>query len=345
MSRFKFIKHKDQIVDWYKQGKTSAEIARLLNSTDVEVDAGCIRRLLHNTLGEIKNNSIKITPEIGQTIFNLLKEGKRTPEISKLLEINPVTINSYIRKHNIKLRPNRGNVHYFDIIDSYAKAYIVGFIAADGSLVTNSRTGSTTLTITVKYEDRAVLDFIKKEIGNENKLLEIKRPCSFNKDKIIHHIRYTLTDKSITEALNNLGIYNRKSLTIGNIVNNIPYKFRDAFIIGYFDGDGSVTTTDFTTKPNGTVCRNYSLYINIRGTKEFLSGICDHLNIDKSHIHQYDSIASLSFANKKDTYRLYQCYNNLPFYYIRKHDVFLTRINHPSYDKYKQDQTISSSSD
>ena len=345
MSQFKFTKYKDQIIDWYKQGKTGAEIARLLNSTDVEADAGCIRRLLHNTLGEMKNNRIKITPEVGQTIFNLLKEGKRTPEISKLLGINPVTINSYTRKHNIKLSPDRGNVHYFDTIDSYAKAYIVGFIAADGSLVTYSKTGSTTLTITVKYEDRAVLDFIKKEIGNENKLIEIKRPCSFDKDKIIHHIRYTLTDKNIVKALNNLGIYNRKSLTIGNIINNIPYKFRDAFIIGYFDGDGSVTTIDFTTKPNGTVCRSYSLYINIRGTKEFLSGICDHLNIDRSHIRQYDSIPSLSFASKKDTYRLYQCYNNLPFYYIRKHDVFLTRINHPSYDKYKQDQTISSSLD
>ena len=31
------------------------------------------------------------------------------------------------------------------------------------------------------------------------------------------------------------------------------------------------------------------------------------------------------------------------FYYKRKYDKFLQRINHPSYDKYKQVQTISSS--
>lgn len=88
---------------------------------------------------------------------------------------------------------------------------------------------------------------------------------------------------------------------------------------------------------------DYSLYINIRGTREFLSGICKHLGITLNHIHQFDSIPNLSFANKKDTYRFYQCYKDLSFYYKRKHDVFLKRINHPSYDKYKQVQTISSS--
>ena len=130
---------------------------------------------------------------------------------------------------------------------------------------------------------------------------------------------------------------------MGNIIKNIPYKYRDAFIIGYFDGNGSITIRD-GEYPNdrGILCKDYSLYIQIRGTKEFLTGICNHLKIDHSHIHQNDSIPHLSFANKKDTYRFFQCYNNLPFYYERKHDKFLQRINHPSYDKYKQVQTISS---
>lgn len=34
------------------------------------------------------------------------------------------------------------NEHYFEVIDSSAKAYILGFIAADGSLVKSS-TGDT----------------------------------------------------------------------------------------------------------------------------------------------------------------------------------------------------------
>lgn len=131
---------------------------------------------------------------------------------------------------------------------------------------------------------------------------------------------------------------------MGNIIKNIPYEYRDAFIIGYFDGDGSITIRN-GQYPNdrGILCYDYSLYIQIRGTKDFLLGICNHLKIDVTHIHQNDSIPHLSFASKRDTYRFFQCYKNLPFYYKRKHDKFLQRINHPSYDKYKQVQTISSS--
>ena len=235
------------------------------------------------------------------------------------------------------------NVHYFDVIDSYAKAYILRFIAADGALV-KPKQGNDALTITIKYEDKAVLDFIKSEIGNEHKIQEIIRPSSFDKTKMIHHARYCITDKNIADDLHKLGIDNNKSLNMGNIIKNIPYKYRDAFIIGYFDGDGSVTIRE-GLQPNDRnfLCKDFSLYIQIRGTVEFLSGICNHLKITTSHIYQRDSIPQLSFANKKDTYRFFQCYKNLPFYYKRKYDKFLQRINHPSYDKYKQVQTISSS--
>ena len=282
-----------------------------------------------------------MTDEVISSVIALLSENKTVPEISNILGINKITISSYLRLHGIKLHPDKGNVYYFDIIDSYAKAYIVGFIAADGALV-KSRT-TTSLTITIKYEDKAVLEFIKSEIGNKHKLVEIIRPSSFDHSKIIHHIRYAIADKHIITALNNLGITPNKSLTIGNIIKNIPYKYRDAFIIGYFDGDGSITIRD-GKYPNdkGILCKDYSIYIQIRGTKDFLSGICEHLNIDLSHIHQNDSIPHLSFASKKDTYRFFQCYNNLPFYYERKYNKFLQRINLPPYDKYKQVQTISS---
>lgn len=343
MTKFKFNSKKEQIITWYQKGKHYTEIAKLLNSKDIDKDALNIRRLVIHELGPVKGHRKQvITSEIKNKIKQFLKEGNSVPQISTLLGINKNTIHAFLRANGIKLNPDKGNVHYFDNINSYAKAYIVGFIAADGSLVKTNDT--TTLTITIKYEDKAVLEFIKSEIGNEHKLLEITRPSSYNPSKIIHHIRYAISDKYITQALNKLGITSNKSLTMGNIINNIPYKYRDAFIIGYFDGDGSVSIRDgLYPNDRGIMCKDYSLYIHIRGTKEFFKGICHHLNIDESHIREYDSIPTLSFASKKDTYRFFQCYNNLPFYYIRKHDKFLQRINHSSYDKYKQVQTISSS--
>ena len=352
MSKFKFITEKDKIIQWFNEGKQYTKIAKLLNSDNIEKDAGSIRRLIIHFLHPSKNNKrIVLTPEIKTKILFYINEGKKIPEIGNILNINKVTIGSFLQKQNIKLLPNHGDVHYFDNIDSYAKAYIVGFIAADGALVKGKTT--TTLTITVKYEDRAVLEFIKSEIKNEHKLLEITRPSSYDKNKIIHHIRYYISDVNIINSLNKLGIYTNKSLTIGNIITNIPMEFRDAFIIGYFDGDGSISIRNgvYTCKKYSKTLSKYiekqypdnSIYINIRGTKDFLTGVCDHLCIDRSHIKQFDSIPSLSFTSKRDTYRLFQCYKNLPFYYERKYNKFLQKINHTSYDKYKQVQTISSS--
>ena len=344
MRKFKFQNQVYTIIEWYKQGKSYAEIARLLCSDNVAKDARNIRSLLRNKLGNIHGHpKVVITDEIKVQIQQLLKEGKRPKQISDLLGVKYPTLGSYLQKQGYTFLPNPGNTHYFEKVDTYAKAYILGFIAADGALVSAKNGPTITLTITVKYEDKAVLEFIKSEIGNSHKLLEIRRPSGYDKTKMIHHIRLSMSNSQIVHDIMKYGITPNKSLTMGNIIENIPIEYRDAFIIGYFDGDGSVSIREgLHAGSKGNMVNDYSLYIQVRGTKEFLSGICSHLNISKSHIHQNDSIPNLAFANKKDTYRLYQCYKNLPFYYNRKHDKFLARINHPSYDKYKQDQTISS---
>lgn len=224
------------------------------------------------------------------------------------------------------------NEHYFNVIDSTAKAYIIGFIAADGSLVKASKGSTYYLTITIKYEDRAVLDFIQKELKSSYKLLDIKK-ISYGKK--IHHIRLQFSNKIITNDLMRYGILPKKSLTMTNIIENIPIEYRDAFIIGYFDGDGSVSFVSNSIN-------NKSMNIQIRGTQGFLRGICNHLNIPITYIHQYDSISQLTITHMKYIVRFFECYQNLQFYYIRKHNKFLERINEPSYAKYKQVQTISS---
>ena len=228
-----------------------------------------------------------------------------------------------------------GNEHYFSVIDSPSKAYILGFIAADGSLVKASTGNTYYLTITIKYEDRAVLDFIQEELKSNYKLLEIRK---ISYGKRVHHIRLQFSNKFITNDLMKYGILPKKSLAMSNIIENIPIEYRDAFIIGYFDGDGSVSFVSNSIN-------NKSMHIQIRGTRDFLSGICNHLNIPTTYIYQHDSIPQLSITHMKYIVRFFECYQHLQFYYIRKYNKFLERINEPSYAKYKQVQTISSSTE
>lgn len=349
MSKFKYQNQVNTIIEWYNQGKSYAEIARLLNSgldtkKQVDKEAGSIRRLLRKQLGDIHGHPKSvITEELKQKIHAYLEEGKTPKQISDLLNIKYPTLGWYLSHLGLKFRPNPGNIHYFKKIDTYTKAYILGFIAADGALVPAKKGPTITLTITVKYEDKEVLEFIKSEIGNAHHLIDIQRFSSFDTTKMIHHARLSFSTPEIVHDIMKYGILPNKSLIMGNIIENIPVGFRDAFIIGYFDGDGSVHIERRVRKMEHGIYPDHSLYINIRGTRPFLEGVCNHLNITTNHIYQHDSIPNLAFANKKDTYRFYQCYQYLPFYYKRKHDKFLQRINHPSYDKYKQVQTISSS--
>lgn len=338
MSQFKYLSQKDEILSLYNSGKTYVEIAKIIDPNSLyENSAQNIRRLVIK-YGIPRERKSCLLCKV-DFILQAINTGKSLKEISDILCVPISTLASFIHRKfpNIKFLPEQGNVDYFHTINSYAKAYIVGFIAADGCLVKTKSGSSHTLTITVKEEDGDVLNFIKSEIGNSHSLLHIERPSKYNPNKIIHHIRYSITNRNITTDLYALGITSNKSLTMPDIIGNIPYEYRDAFIIGYFDGDGSVTIRDglFSKPSKKRVYPDNTIYISFKGTVPFLTGICRHLGISTSHIHQYCSIATLAFASKKDVMRLFQCYKNLPFYYKRKHEKFLKRINHPSFDKYR----------
>ena len=231
--------------------------------------------------------------EFDEQIVQLKKSGKSYKEIAEILGLKRESVRGYIKLNHPELQTLkmlRGDLSYFHSIDSYAKAYLVGFIAADGALVKSRK--SVYLTITIKYEDKEVLEFLKNELHDNRKLIEIIRPSSYDPNKIIHHIRFCIGSVEIAKDLQNLGITCNKSLTIGNIIENIPFQFRDAFIIGYFDGDGSVSRISHSPL-------NRSLNVCIRGTRPFLVGLCNHLNIPLNYIKQYDSIPQLMITNKK----------------------------------------------
>lgn len=270
-------------------------------------------------------------------------------DLSKMYKISRTKLSKLMRSFlNVeKLQPISTINTYFDKIDSTDKAYILGFIAADGAIVFNKKSNYPSLTITIKYTDHSLINYIKNQINPSSNLLEIKRPSSYDKTKEIHHIRFSYGNRHLVESLMRLGIYPNKSLTMKNIIENVPEIFRNAFIIGYLDGDGNISLPKSRGKYNKSQQKNvnypsHRITINFRGTKDFLQGIVNHLDL-KGKIHHYDSIPTLNIGDKSDITKIFNCYEGLNFFLIRKYDKFFPRINHPSYDIYKQDQTISSS--
>ena len=88
MSKFKYINQKDQIISWFQEGKQYVEIAKLLNSKDIQNDTQNIRRLIINVLGKVQNNrKVIMTSKIQSKVLQYLKENKTVPEIANILGI------------------------------------------------------------------------------------------------------------------------------------------------------------------------------------------------------------------------------------------------------------------
>lgn len=218
-------------------------------------------------------------------------------------------------------RSDQGNVRYFKKIDTKNKAYFLGFIAADGCIQEFTKT-SVGLSITLNVKDKVILDKLKEEIGNEHTIRVWSYPQTFNKSVITTFCRFQLCNKKLVDDIKGYGILERKSLTIGNIIKNIPIKFRKSFILGYFDGDGSI----ILPKGRKITSKTKKIHICIRGTKDFLSGIIQELNLEKVYLKTYDSTYRLIITDKIEVVKFFEVYKYQRFYLKRKHDRFLERL-------------------
>lgn len=271
-------------------------------------------------------------------IIEKAKSGITPKEISESLQIPYPTIGGILRQYGFKYRPVHNNIRYFQNIDSHTKAYFLGFIAADGCLQSNGY-NSIGLTITIHNKDIFLLEKLKKELQSTVKILHLTTKMSYtNKNK--NHNRLAIFNKDLYNDIFKWGITPRKSLTMPNIIPNIPQEYRKSFILGYFDGDGCVMFQNQIKIKNNKECPTRGLTILIRGTKEFLSGIVSELNIENYSI-SFDKTHKLSFSKKKEIVKFFSCYYNTNIFLPRKRDRFLEKMSHKSWNKLIQVQTIS----
>lgn len=247
------------------------------------------------------------------------------------------------------MKDNTIDLQYFKEINSFNKAYLLGFIAADGAIVQHKNTNTKALTITIHAKDVAILELLKTELKSSLSIKVItcksKSLQSYKLD--VNHRRFSVARKEIIKDLESIGLTSNKSLSMPNLVVNIPKAYRKAFIIGYFDGDGCFIDSKVKRirkylKKDGTystyVGEKYNSSISIKGTQEFLQGIVDELQISSYKIKQIQNqkIHTLLIVKNSDILKFYDCYNHCDFYLSRKKDKFTRKII--------QVQTISSPS-
>jgi len=239
---------------------------------------------------------------------SLYKEGLTIKEISERAKCRQKIISDTLKKHELHVASKNQyrlgyklNHSYFSKIDSRNKAYLLGLLYADGSV------SSTTNQISFVSNDTELLSFLKKEIQLSKSLY--KNP-KHEKAKTIW-----FSSAEMKQDLIKLGCCPKKSLILRfPSYEQVPQKFLWDFLRGYFDGDGSIYTT------------NNQKQAYFLGTYDFLTEVQKSLNqeeIETNKIKSEQNIWRLVITGKNNLAKLNEkLYQEAEMFLTRKKERF-----------------------
>ena len=195
-------------------------------------------------------------------------------------------------------------------IDTAEKAYWLGFIAADGCVFIREENAS--VIINISRKDKTHLEKLKQFMNSNVKIVDHIQTAGFSNNTEMSKI--TFNSIKMAQDLNRVGITNKKSLTLKPPL--IDEQFFLPFILGYFDGDGSIFQFN----------NNKEWGINIEGTKEMLEWINDILKIsnelEKRHVDDKNNYYIRCGGVAKPYYILKQLYDSVNVHLDRKYEKF-----------------------
>ena len=211
---------------------------------------------------------IEFSQEQIEDILNKYQNNWSQQKIADVYQVSRTVIKRILETQNngIAIRDRTSKYKYqqdiFENINTAEKAYWLGFLAADGCNYQREHNAS------------VILNVHEKDIEH---LIKFKQFC-YTDAEIKSYVGYegfsnqtpmckiTLNSKKISNDLIDKGVLPNKSLILQPP--KISKEFYKPFILGYFDGDGSISKT--------SQYNNYS--ISIQGTKEILLWICKILD-------------------------------------------------------------------
>lgn len=206
-------------------------------------------------------------------------------KLGELYNVSKTVISRILKENNIPTNLDRhkykADYRKFEIIDSNEKAYWLGFLAADGCNYWRETNAS--IIINIHQKDIEHLEKFKNFMNTNANIINYVQNSGYSNNTPMCKI--VLNSKDMSQDLSNKGIIPNKSLILQPP--QIQKDFYFPFILGYFDGDGSI----FKNKSTNT----YG--ISFIGTKEMLEWIKIVLEIDAKIEHRNN--------------------NNLNNYYIR----------------------------
>jgi hypothetical protein len=265
---------------------------------------------------------IKFTDEqIQDIIKKYSKENLSLSTIGEIYGVSRTVITRIIKENNVAIKKTHhkyfADYRKFQIIDSPEKAYWLGFIAADGCNYWREQNAS--LVINIHQRDIEHLEKFKNFMNSNVNIDTFIQDAGFSNNTPMCKIVFN--SKELSKDLSDKGIIPKKSLILKPP--KIDEQYYLPFILGYFDGDGSICYIKSS--------RHYE--ISFTGTFEIINWIRDVLKVD------------FSFGQRHPNEDINNCYikcggTKKPYFIMKKlYDSCNTHLDR-KYEKFKALETV-----
>jgi len=327
MERRRWTKEEDiTLTDLYNSNTPRSIISRILGKG---VSAIKSRAMI---LGLSRNNILYWTEDEINLLLNLNKERISIKEMSEKLNKTSNSIRCQLQRLKLKtneedlLEIKNGKVHknnrygrankkyyfnenYFEKIDSHQKAYWYGFLWADGFVYRRRENYVTGLLL---KDPEPVYQF-KADLGSDHRIYINENSFSIR-----------LTSEKMFKDLEKLNIIPRK--TYANLRPKITENYVNSFILGMFDGDGSISINRRLSL-NNYYCTHYNLSIaNSKATCYWLKDVINsNLNIYSYVQSRKGTVGCVWRTNSKKSISKFAdwAYKDVDFKLERKYNKFI----------------------
>lgn len=224
------------------------------------------------------------TDEQKSLVVKLYKELGSSVDVGKMFNVSHKIITKILEEKGIKRtaakkRKYQINENYFDKIDTPNKAYILGFLWADGCNFPKKGT----ISMSLEEQDKDILECIRNEVGSERPLEFIDYSQKHDFGYVYkNQYRLLLFSTHMCKALECIGMVPNKSLIV--TFPKISSHLIRHFVRGLFDGDGSVYRRKYKSR------NSYQHTLTITSTlmlcEELVSIVKTELDIN---CHVYDA--------------------------------------------------------
>lgn len=261
-----------------------------------------------------------VTKEKQNEVIDIYYKTKSTRVTAKSTKLGRNTVKNILIENKIIIdgtfkKPI--NENFFKYIDSEQKAYILGFILADGCIMNKYQVG-----IKINDKDIDILIKIKMQMGSKH---VISRKSRYDKrtKKYYNSATFVFGSKEIINDLNKLGIKPRKSTKEDINLDLIPEELQCHFWRGVIDGDGSIQRNDkhYTKRivlyGSKIICAKFKVFAEECVNKKLVPKVYYHHGVYQIAIGSKNEVVDL----------LHILYTGSKIYLKRKHNLAMDIID------------------